>query len=154
NAPWVKKSAPPSAFSDATLMWDSIHQRMIVYGADYPASDELWTYDSATDVWTELHPTPDPVYGSPPVGAPHAAFDTTHGVLLLLGRSDSPYIPTWTYNAVTNAWKKMNPPTEPGDSVQNGSRLVYDPVNNVFFLVSTGSTSGVITGLWRSYGEL
>jgi hypothetical protein len=157
NAPWIKKRTPPSGFGDANLVWDSINNRMLVYGGVYPTLDTLYSYNAATDVWTLIQTNPDPVYGKPPAGAPHAAFDSVNGILLVLGASDQPYIPTWAYNVRTNTWKKMNPTGElDGNIVQTGARMIFDPVNNVFFLLGTqsGAPGGPITGIYRMYGEL
>lgn len=152
---WSKRATPPMWGGDANLVWDTVYNRMLMYGQDYPTTADLWAYDAGTDVWTQLHPLPDPVFGVPPVGAPNAAFDSANGILLILGQSDAPYIPTWAYNVRTNTWKKMNATNDPGGAkVQIGANLIYDPENNVFFLNAYSQTFSTIGGYYGERGEM
>lgn len=151
---WSQRATPPIWGGDANMVWDSINNQMLMYGQDYPTTADLWAYNPGTDVWTKKTPLPDPVYGFPPGGAPNAAFDSANGILLILGKSDAPYIPTWAYNVRTNQWKKMNPTNEPTDKVQIGAQLVYDPVNNVFFLNANSGTFSVTGGYYAERGEM
>jgi len=148
---WTKRSTPPIWAADANMVWDSFDQVMLVYGADYPSTNELWTYNPKSDVWTKKLTLPDPTSGYPPVGAPNAAFDSNNGVLLILGKSDAPYVPTWSYNVRTNRWANMNAANEPIDKVATGAQLAYDPENNVFLLNAQSGSWGDLGG---SYGEL
>ncbi|HET9941264.1 MAG TPA: hypothetical protein VFR25_09165 [Candidatus Eisenbacteria bacterium] len=152
---WTKKATPPIWGSDANLVWDSVNNVMLMYGADYPTTADLWAYDPGTDTYQQKTTLPDPTYGMPPGGAPNAAFDSAHGILLILGRSDAPYIPTWAYDVRTTRWKKMNATNEPGtDKVIIGSQLAYDPENNVFFLNALRGDFSSTGGFYGERGEL
>jgi len=151
---WSQRSNPPIWGGDANLVWDSIDQVMIQYGQDYPTTADLYTYNPQTDVWTKKTTLPDPVAGYPPGGAPNASFDSNNGVLLILGRSDAPDVPTWTYSVRTNRWTKMNATNEPGDKVAIGSQLIYDPQNNVFFLNANSGSFETLGGMYGELGEL
>jgi hypothetical protein len=151
---WVRKAEPPIWGGDANLVWDSVNNRMLMYGQDYPTTADLWTYDVPTDTWTKLNALPDPIYGVPPGGAPNAAFDSRNGVLLILGRSDQPYIPTWAYDVRTNRWKKMNPTNELDGNVFIGAGLQYDPENNVFLLNVYSGQFSTIGGYYGERGDL
>ncbi len=140
---WSRRGDAPKQFHDANMVYDTVNRTMLIYGGDYPASDRLFRYTAGTDVWTEVFPLADPVYGRPPAGAPYAAFDSRNGVMLIWGEGDEgSFIPSWAYSVGTNRWQKLNPLTgEPATSSGVGSNLTYDPVNNVFFLLRS-------TGLW------
>src|SRR5262249_46427849 len=150
---WSQRANPPMLGLDANLVWDSVDNVMLMYGGDYSGyANVLWTYDPRADVWAQKVTLPDPVYGFPPGGAPNAAFDSNHGVLLMLGRSDSPFIPTWSYNVHTNRWTKMNAVNEPDSlHVDIGANLIYDPENNVFLLNADSYRFDTVGGF---YGEL
>jgi hypothetical protein len=149
---WTMKASTPPHARDGNLVYDSVNRRMLVYGSDYPATNTLSAYDVPTDAWTTVPQNPDSNYGLPPAGAPHAAFDSVNGILLIWGNSDSSVgtIPTWAFNVRTNTWKKMNPPGgEPVtySSQGVGAQMSYDAANNVFLLT-------VATGSYGSVGEL
>jgi hypothetical protein len=147
---WTKKATPPMWGGDANLVWDTVNRRILMYGQDYPTTADLWAYDAGSDTYTKLNPLPDPVYGLPPGGAPNASFDSANGIMLIVGRSDQPYIPTWTYDVRTNRWKKMNATNEPTDMIQIGGQVIYDPDNNVFF---ANVNSGQFSSTGGYYGE-
>lgn len=151
---WSARANPPMLGQDANLVWDTVDHQMLFYGSDYSgANNLLWSYDPRSDVWTQKNPLPDPIYGYPASGAPNAAFDSNNGVLLVLGKSDSPFIPTWSYSTHTNRWSKMNSANEPDSTmVPIGSNLVYDPENNVFFLNAKSPRDFQTLG--GMYGEL
>jgi Kelch motif len=135
---WSQRpNPPPDNFSDANMVFDTVNRCMLIYGGDYTAKSDLWRYKTSTDTWTKLAPLPDPVHGLPPAGAPFAAFDSRNGILLIWGEGDTGgFIPTWAYDVRTNLWKKMNPiGGEPASRANVGANMVYDPVNNVFFLL-------------------
>lgn len=135
---WIRKAnAPPDVFSDVSLVFDTVNRCMLLYGGDYPEKGDLWQYRPASDSWTKLTPLPDAAYGLPPPGAPFGAFDSRNGILLIWGEGDSGgFIPTWAYDVRTNRWKRMNPTGgEPASRANVGANLVYDPVNNLFFLL-------------------
>jgi len=153
---WAPRANPPMLGLDANLVWDTVDNVMMFYGSDYSGvNNALWSYDPKSDVWTPKNPLPDPIYGYPPAGAPNAAFDSNNGVLLMLGRSDSPFIPTWSYNVHTNRWSKMNSANEPDSTmVPIGSNLVYDPENNVFLLNAKSTRFDTLGGMYGEIGEL
>jgi len=153
---WVRKADPPAGFGGCNMVWDSIDHVMLLYGQDWPMASTLWAYDAATDQWSLKNPLPDPIYGLPGAASPHAAFDSNNGVLLIWGESDTGgFIPSWAYDVRTNRWKKMNPVTgEPATRGGVGANLVYDPVNNVFFLNRFGGDSGNPGGMIGELGEL
>lgn len=153
---WTRKADPPAGFGGCNMVWDSINNRMLLFGQDWPAASTLYAYDAGSDQWTLLNPQPDPTYGSPPAGAPNAAFDGNNGVLLLWGEGDTgSFIPTWAYDVRANRWRKMNPSTgEPASSAGVGANLAYDPTNNVFFLNKNSGTWGTPGGLSGELGEL
>ena len=154
NGVWTRRTPPPIWGLDANLLWDSVNNVMLMYGSDYATTDSLWAYDPRTDIWALKATLPDPVNGYPPGGAPNAAFDSAHGVLLMLGQSDAPYIPTWSYDVRTNRWTKMNATNEPTDKVKIGANLTYDPENNVFFLNAFAGNFGSLGGFYGEVGEL
>ena len=153
---WTQRANPPWLGLDANLVWDSVDNVMLCYGSDYSGdADVLWSYDTRSDAWAKKTTFPDPAFGYPPPGAPNAAFDSNNGVLLMLGSSDSPFIPTWSYNVRTNRWMKMNPTNElTAAMVGIGSNLVYDPENNAFLLNANSGRFETLGGMYGELGEL
>ena len=139
---WENRGNTLRTFNMVPLTYDSVNKVMLIFGADFCAScNELWAYDVAANKWTQRSPTPDPVYGIPPGGAPGAAFDSNNGVLVLFGEGDSggASLDTWVYNAKTNAWKRMLPQTQPPITMIF-AHMAYDPINNVVFLYNSFDT--------------
>ena len=139
---WAEKPADlvPNMF-DSDLVYDPLTRKMYRYGGDFPTDSDLWCYDSEEDTWTLRSPIPDPAYGVPPAAAPSAAVGRD-GTMLLWGfGGEGECLPTWTYDTRLNTWQKMNAVNDPiseapvTDRIHDWTSLVYDPTNNVFFLL-------------------
>ncbi|HET9941404.1 MAG TPA: FlgD immunoglobulin-like domain containing protein, partial [Candidatus Eisenbacteria bacterium] len=139
---WTEKPPvlAPNMF-DSDLVYDPDTRKMYRFGGDFPTDSDLWCYDQEEDTWTLRSPIPDPVHGVPPAAAPSAAMGR-NGTMLLWGfGGDGECLPTWAYNTRLNVWKKMDAANDPitdapaNDRTHAWASLVYDPTNNVFFLL-------------------
>jgi hypothetical protein len=140
---WTEKPSgqAPNMF-DSDLAYDPAHRRMLRPGGDFPVDNQLWSYDPSLDTWIQLAPEPDPTWGYPPEAAPSAAVSSRDQVMIVWGfGGDGTCLSTWAYDTNLNYWRKMNAAGDPiGDAPQNDrthawASLVYDPTNNVFFLL-------------------
>jgi hypothetical protein len=163
QCPGDGNGGPQPAIYNQDLVYDAASRKMYSYGAEFPNTSDLYSYDLTTDSWEHLHPTPDPVYGIPPAAAPSAAISPKDHVMLLFGwggtseqPADTP-VPLWAYHIDTNAWTKIQPP--PGGWVEDPYvpgrtllltwvTLVYDPTNNVFLLLRTKDVPENTIGGW------
>lgn len=144
---WTEK---PSVFApnmfDSDLVYDAATGLMFRQGGDFPTENELWSYDPEGDQWEQRSPIPDPTFGLPPPAAPSAATNR-NGIMLVWGfGGDGACVPTWAYDTRLNSWTKMEAVNDPiGDAPANDRThawpsLVYDPTNDVFFLLKPHPT--------------
>jgi len=161
---------PQPDIFDQQLVYDRQGGTMLVYGADYPNTHDLYSYTLRTDSWKLLHPASDPVYGVPPAAAPSAAISSKDNVMLIFGwggDSNPPNnpVPLWAYDIGENAWRRVQPPAGgwqqdpyvPGETILiTWTSLLYDPTNNVFFLIRSSATPENTIGGWPNsiIGEL
>jgi hypothetical protein len=161
---WTEKPPllAPNMF-DSDLVYDPLTRRMFRQGGDFPTENELWSYNPENDSWDKLTPAPDPAAGFPPPAAPSAAVNRD-GVMLVWGfGGDGECVPTWAYNTQLNSWRKMDALNDPISQAPPNSRvhawpsLVYDPTNDVFYLLRLSPTENQTDiGYWSNslVGEL
>ena len=129
-------------------------------GAGYCGN--LYTYNSTTNVWTQLNPSCPS--GCPPARAFNAfAYDSIHNIFLLFGGTNNlsvtAFSDTWvldpTGNGGQGTWTQLSPSTSPTLNLSANVpsyRMVFDPDDNAFILAmpSAGETfyNG---GTWTGY---
>jgi hypothetical protein len=154
---WTDLGHPSPGGIDKNMVYDSARNRLWLYGGDYPSSNALWRYDIGISTsWTQVSvPAPLPNPG----GMAGLAYDPGQDVLVLMGGEVDGSGPAgngiWMYNIATNRWTDMRPAVDGGGSPpQSGhtyGRFMYDPANNVFFLV-TASGGSISTWAYRYAG--
>lgn len=106
----------------------------------------MYEYNGASNTWSQVPTNPDPVSGTPgSSGDPYTVYDSKSNKLLVRGaRESSTWLPTWSFDVATRTWDKMDPPSEPGGSVDQFwfTPLVYDPINNVFLMTRRAGGGG------------
>ncbi|MEI6309141.1 MAG: kelch repeat-containing protein [bacterium] len=131
---WTKRNPtnlPPARNSHA-MAYDSQSGKLILFGGwgDGGKLNDTWTYDYATNTWTNRNPS-----NSPPARDFHTlVYDNqSKKTVLFGGRTDSGYLnDTWAYDEVTNAWTNRNPTNPPPP--RNSHAMVYDSQNGKVIL--------------------
>lgn len=120
---WVQMNASatlPATRSGACAVYDTDLHRLLVFGGAYLGSpvepgkyfDDLWSYDPATNRWTELQPSGD---APTPGDLSYGVYDEAGGRFLLLGGSGEGMQSTsdpsrlWAYDASSNRWTELHP---------------------------------------------
>jgi len=108
---WLKQtpSTSPLARSDAAMVFDAAHGKILMFGGNKAgsATSETWTYDGVN--WTPLSPSPSP---SARYGAAMAYDAATSTVVLFGGYTGSSYLnDTWSWNGT--AWSPLTPSASP-----------------------------------------
>ena len=94
---WTKQSllGPPARIENG-LVYDSVHQRLVMFGGydlDGNRLNDIWEYDGAAKVWSEV----TPLTGAQP--APRSgeamAFDPVRNVVVLFGGANNAIPPVY-----------------------------------------------------------
>jgi len=110
-------------------------KRLVLFGgwggsAGYYA--DLWSFDLATDTWTDLKPSGT----GPSARALQAmAYDPTSSKLIVFGGYDGKtyYDDTWAYDLTANSWTAVRSGGV-APAARQGHSLVYDPVSKKMIL--------------------
>lgn len=133
---WTKQSPNswPSAKMWCEIVYDERAGKVILVGA-YASNKSLpletWSYDLASDKWTDLRPTTSP--------SPRTEFSLVYHsgmqrVLMFGGEGTAPAAldETWAYDSATNNWTDLAPTTRP--SGRSTTALAYDTQSDVVVL--------------------
>jgi len=127
----------PPERSDASLVWDSARNVLVLFGGQDTGGDILndtWTFDGST--WTQQTPATSP---SARYGAA-MAFDSSRNVTVLFGGSDNGtanFGDTWIWDGST--WTRQTPAASPPPRALAG--VAFDAAANLV-LVFGGVTNG------------
>jgi hypothetical protein len=133
---WTMKNPSPSPplREGHSLVYDSVNKEIVLFGGNECMNptmlyNDTWSYNVATDTWTNRTPAI-----SPPARANHSmAFDSANGEMVLFGGySDTLLNDTWTYNLSTNLWTQKNPKNAP--SPRHFHDMVYHESKGVIIL--------------------
>ena len=146
---WTRMTPAPPVLNAAAMAFEPTSARTVSFGGWLPdyrgVSQETWTYDLRTAIWTYMHPAK-----SPSARIFHAmAYDSAEGVVVLFGgnlgegtrKSD-----TWTYDFDLNTWTQMHPVSYP--SARENAVMAYDSANG--FIVLFGGVSLNDTWTYRA----
>ena len=142
NNTWTERTttkAPPPRFKQS-MCYDPTSGLIILFGGStgYDGrKGDTWTYNPATNAWTECYVATHPFWRS---GAAMAACPSSGTVFLFGGESHSSSIPsvniwyndTWSFNVSNNVWTNMS--TTVGPSPRSSPGMTYDPSSKGFFL--------------------
>ena len=147
---WSRVSvAPgPGPLAGASLLWDPVAGRFLLFGGCYPCSSALWTFDPVALDWTPVMPS-----GAIPPARMEAdwSFDPETGNCLLFGGS-TPALPlndTYLFDPATSLWARLagtqSPPARSAAAAD-----FFDVPGNVTLLL-TGGTDGatIFDDVWR-----
>ncbi|HYM41018.1 MAG TPA: kelch repeat-containing protein [Thermoplasmata archaeon] len=93
---WTNRSAaasPPPAVA-LPMVYDSLADRLILFGQGWATGNQTWSYNVTTNLWTAQHPTV-----SPPVRSyPGMTYDSVRTQTILFGGGGPTFLnDTWTY---------------------------------------------------------
>ena len=133
----IDGKSPPSRMY-ASMVYDEKNKKTVLFGGssgvgqNSAPSNETWTFDSTTSVWTQMNPKTSPS----PRKMAAMAYDSANGVCILVGGNDTlksgdpkPVSDTWVYDLAKDQWQEMNPPNQP--PAIGVYQAAYDRVNNV-----------------------
>ncbi len=149
-----------------TAVYDPTNNRMTIFGgySDYVGTmNDVWVLSNAnglggTPAWTQLSPTPDPLYGLPAMRySPTAVYDPTNNRMTIFGGFSSSVSSdlndVWVLSNAnglggTPTWTQLLP-TGSDPTTRNGHTAVYDAVNNrmIIFGGDNGNTFGAVSTL-------
>jgi len=112
----------------------------------FDSSKGTWTYNVASNTWTQNTPN-----GTPPTtsGFYGIAYNSSaHKIYLFGGQAGAGYSnDLYTYDVPSNTWTKLNP-TGTLPSPREWMGFAYDSTNNVFLMFSGQNASGVLNDTW------
>ena len=112
----------PSARSGHSMVYDSTHDQVILFGGyDGQDSDDTCIYNYTDNTWININSIIQPSGRS----GHSMVYDSTHDQVILFGgsyRQDNDA--TWIYNYTDNIWINMNPEIHPRSG--GGHSMVYD----------------------------
>jgi hypothetical protein len=122
------QGAVPSGRSDAGMVYDPTSGKMILFGgvdATFNCLSDTWSYDPATNTWTQLTATGVGPSARSGLGM---AYDPHSKLIILFGGIDSQFVcysDTWAFDPAEGTWAQLEPvgaiPMARGRSV-----LAYD----------------------------
>jgi len=131
---WIKLSPsgqlPPARHSHG-MVYDSQLQKILLFGGstDLALCNDIWTYDSQTNTWEELHP-------NSPIPQPRCGFgmsyDSVHQRVAVFGGEAQPG-DTWVFDSQTSQWTQLFPENSPSP---RGTAMVFDPMTKRSLLFS------------------
>lgn len=125
----------PQARFGHRMVYDPVNERVLLFGGAvwdnrYAFFDDLWSYDPATNTWTEVE------YGTGPSGRFNHMMvyvPDRHQLFLFGGWSARDRIgDTWTYDIDANEWTQLHPQDSPYP--RSDAAIAYDEANGVIVL--------------------
>ncbi len=150
---WVERfpaTSPPARFG-ATMVYDAASGVVVLFGGGVSGTSFLsdtWTYNAATDTWTQETPATSP-------SARYLAtmsYDAAAGLVVLFGGYNGTHLnDTWTYDVATDTWAQQSPATSP--PVRSRAAMAYDPATQDVILFGGYSGSAYLSDTWvYNYG--
>jgi hypothetical protein len=127
----MKPKMEPEFRSGGNMVYDSARKLHILFGAQFSDDPHTWGYSLSENEWRDLKPA-----ATPPTNQNDAvlAYDSLNRVVVAIvkittGEEENAKhrLETWTYDAGTNTWTKMNPPREPDASGNRSRVLAFAP---------------------------
>ncbi|MEW6756208.1 MAG: kelch repeat-containing protein [Candidatus Latescibacterota bacterium] len=122
--------------------------RMLIYGGqrDGGALADLWAFDLAQGVWTELTPADGPA------GRTFAslAYDQHRHRLLLFGGNlgnDAKVAEVWSFDLGAARWQQVETQGT-GPEPRDGAAAVYDPVGDRLLVATGAAPVGLFDDIW------
>lgn len=102
---WEMRVVLPDSRRNHAMAYDSLRQRLVLFGGHSAFPDATWEWDAAGDIWIRREPAT-----SPPARAFHGmVFDSSRGRVVLFGGTDlggTAYAETWVPNDEHLVWAR------------------------------------------------
>ncbi|MHA1474699.1 MAG: Kelch repeat-containing protein [Promethearchaeota archaeon] len=142
NNTWeeISPTESPSARSDSALCYDSLKNRVLLFGGynyDHSKLNDLWVYYPNNNSWTELTPS-----SSPPTEYGHSLFYRNNGgEVYIFGRNPAIAMNAfWEYDTSANSWVEIAA-TSPRPSYRYWHNMRYSNISDVCLLFGGSSYS-------------
>jgi uncharacterized protein (TIGR03437 family) len=141
---WSPSGARPVVRCLLTAAYDRANRRMIVYGGQRSgALDDIWAFDLAARVWTELTPA------QRPAGRWFAnSFVDRDGRFVMFGgfTSNGNSNELWSFNLQTRQWTRLQ--ADGGPAARNGAQTAYIEGEDRWILFG-GTGSSLFNDVWE-----
>jgi len=144
---WTQRfpSTKPSARYGHSMVYDSTHDRVILFGGDDDFYDDTWAYNYTDNTWTNMTTSSD----KPSARYYHSmVYDSTHDRVILFGgldgnRDDETWVYNYTDNTWTNLTTSLNKP-----SARWSHSMVYDSTHDRVILFGGDTMDGYSDEAW------
>jgi len=149
NNTWeeVSPTVSPSGRSDSALCYDSLRNRVLLFGGynyDHSKLNDLWVYYPNNNSWIEMASS-----SSPPSDYGHSLFYRNNGgEVYTFGRSSTQTInDLWEYDISVNSWAKLTV-TSPKPSYRYWHNMRYSNISDVCLLFGGSSLNVDMDDSW------
>jgi uncharacterized protein (TIGR03437 family) len=144
-ADWTPAGNKPQVRCLLTAAFDRANRRMIIYGGQRNGTlDDIWSFDLASRVWTNLTPA------TRPAGRWFAASVVNRdGRFILFGgfTSNGNSDETWSFDFQSNQWSRIQTSASP--SPRNGMMSVYIEAEDRLLIIGGTGASGLLNDIWE-----
>jgi N-acetylneuraminic acid mutarotase len=128
---YILDSQTPIGRLSFGAVYDPQLQRTVIFGggsqdvSGYEVYDDMWIYDSARNLWTEIFPTIKPTARSGHL----MVYDSFNQKTILFGGWNEGVglmNDTWVYDSQSNQWVNVSPSISP--ALRQSQAMCYDPI--------------------------
>jgi hypothetical protein len=123
----------------SAAVYDRANKVTVLFGGSFDGEPQTWLYDAARNDWRNARPET-----SPSARVWHnMTFDRSAAMVVLFGGHDGKRDlgDTWLYDAATNTWTEVTPPTDaPSAGARCGHGMAYDVARGATILFGGHTT--------------
>ena len=139
----------PTALMLCGAIYDPVAHRMVIFaGQDASGrSREVWAFDLASNMWTDLSPTTGVVPSRRTT--PATVYDSdNHTLLTFSGQTSSGFLnDTWAFDLTAHTWSEFAPSSPP--AIRYGVASCYDVVAKTQVIFAGFTNQGRFNDTWR-----
>ena len=135
--PQVNAQDTPSPRMGSRMIYDSVNQRVLLFGGSYYDNrytlyNDIWSYDYTTNTWTEID-TPSKPPGR--FNTPLVYDSDTHKIIVFSGfGANEQNADMYSYDIESNRWTRLRP--NPMPFARSDTSIVYDEKYNKVIILS------------------
>ncbi|HKZ64661.1 MAG TPA: kelch repeat-containing protein [Thermoplasmata archaeon] len=142
--------APPSTGDSAAIAYDTLSDRIVVFGgfvqSPHGDTNETWSYEFTSDMWSRMAPGQSPLRR----WIVRGAYDSSSDRVVIFGGFRgwtvmTPLMDTWAYDVDGDAWTDRAPATRPAARCCHA--MAYDAQSGRTVLFG-GRTSALANDVW------
>jgi hypothetical protein len=144
----LNPAVSPPARSDHGLAFDPVSELVYMFGGRRDGSplNDLWTFDIATNTWTEIEPTGE---RPPERFTPICAFDTGRNRFMVsTGQGDDFYGDVWAFDVTSNTWEELGQGSADRPKRRYGAGGAYDPAGDRLLVTHGFTVQGRFDDTW------